>query len=325
VRATRSWALRDVGQQIAEVAECAGGFVAEGRLRVLLHGIQQAQGELSRLADAMGAAWPTARDAAESVLAEAHECAIRVGEARESMRSGPTHGTRCFDTTLQDVPFGLLSAHGVSDVVGLVPDRMVGFTADSLLRIVSARGYVRATRAVDPIELVPLLQNRLVRVPNVQFTGWRHEGAQYLFERTASLILAATEWGGDSASLYGGIARQELGQLRDARYVRPGLRDPHYFVRMASAAALAFLLPDEASEAALVEAVRSDPDAGVRRAALWAYGAASSTDDRTGPRVQTDETLKELLEQVRDTEEHPDVRALAVAAQACPRSAWWTV
>lgn len=62
----------------------------------------------------------------------------------------------------------------------------------------------------------------------------------------------------------------------------------------------------------LEERVMEDPDAGVRKAALWAYGAAA----RPG--------LAALLDRVTRDEANRDVLSLARLALDYPDSAWWT-
>lgn len=179
--------------------------------------------------------------------------------------------------------------------------------------MVRTRGYARAMRATNPTELVALLSHRILRLDNGEFAGWRRTASEYHFERTDTLLFAAVEWGGGMAVLFAQIARQELGPLRDVRFIQAGLSHPRFDARMASAAALAFLPGDPESDERLARAALQDPDAGVRRAALWAYGAS----DRPGQ--------PELLHRVLEGERHRDVIALARSALAESEPVWWTI
>lgn len=58
------------------------------------------------------------------------------------------------------------------------------------------------------------------------------------------MLFAAAEWGGGTAALVAQIARQELGQLRDTRFIRAGSSHPRFHARITLAAALAFLPGD---------------------------------------------------------------------------------
>jgi hypothetical protein len=82
--------------------------------------------------------------------------------------------------------------------------------------------------------------------------------------------------------------------------------------RLAAGAARAILPADEESDAVTATTALKDPDAGVQRAALWAYGAG----DRSG--------VEDLVARVLGSERHRDVIALARGARAKPKTMWWT-
>lgn len=174
-----------------------------------------------------------------------------------------------------------------------------GWTAEELLSILRDV-YPRARRIENPIELVPLLGRAVRRVPSPGFT-WRQEGAEFLFDRTDALLYAAKQWGGRECLLQATLAEAELERFRDVRFVLPALKHGDHAVRLAAVACLSFLWSDEAREA-LHRAALTDPEPGVRRAALWGYGfaggAAPAAVAREMCQTERDAFVRELAERV---------------------------
>lgn len=308
------WANVAALAQVGATMESLSAVATVGRLRVIQQGVAELQAELRRVRVEQLLRVPgveerleTVEHEAESVMSEADRyLQLALHEARR---------LRAWSADLEGAAaLGAMTDKGVTSFTGTnTPSaRRMTLSPEELLTMVQTRGYARALRATNPTELVPLLAKRVLRVDNVDFAGWRKDASEFLFERTDALLFAALEWGGGLAVLYAQMARQELGQLRDARYVRAGLLHPRFDARMASAAALAFLEGDPDTDASLARAAMQDPDPGVRRSALWAFGAAA----RPG--------LDTLLERVLAHESHRDVVALARGALADPASVWWT-
>lgn len=308
------WRTRDVGAQLQAVDESLGPVARIGRLHLIASGIDRWLVHSRATHATLSAHVSGGVLQAEELQAEAAGVLslCRAAVARAVQRARTMQG---WEETLTDADArGLWDATGISEpseeakcAVGCD-----ALTADALLEVVRARGYARAARIISPTELVPLLAHRVVRVPNATYAGWRKAAAEYLFERTSTMLFAATEWGGGCAVLYAQFARQELGQLRDTRFVRAGLRHQRFDVRLASAAALGFLSGDPETDTMLAQVALEDPDAGVRKAALWAYGAAAY------PGVSV------LLDRLTREETNRDVLTLARLALGQPESAWWT-
>lgn len=164
------------------------------------------------------------------------------------------------------------------EVAPLAVDATVpGWTAAELLPLFRPI-YPRAERIEDPIELVRLLGKAIRRVPNPEFT-WRQESAEFLFDRTDALLYAAKQWGGVECQLMAGLVEPELERLRDVRLVLPAAEHSDFSIRMSAVACLAFLWSD-AARTALRHTALTDPEPGIRRAALWGYGFAGGTDVR---------------------------------------------
>ena len=195
-----------------------------------------------------------------------------------------------------------------ADALPDTPDPTVpGWTAEELLSVLR-EVYPRAGRVEDPTELVPLLGRAVRRVPSPGFT-WRRAGPEYLFDQADALLYAAKQWGGSECLLQATLGEAELDRLRDVRFVSPGLTHPDCAVRLSTVACLAFLWSDE-SCAAMRQAALTDPEPGVRRAALWGYGFAGGSSPET------------LAMEVCETDHSPFVRGLAERV-AMGGWGWW--
>ena len=120
-----------------------------------------------------------------------------------------------------------------------------------------------------------LIGEIIKRFPNPQFKRTNVKeplfAAEYLYDESDALIYIAKEWGGVELRYHATIASNELGMLRDFRFVIPALESKDFNQRLYAASCLAFLPCEEGSKKLLESAV-NDVDAGVRQSSLWAYG-----------------------------------------------------
>lgn len=316
LRLQERWRQRDAMTHVQSASESLSAAASVGRLRVIGHGLSKLEAATAQLRVDLGRSVSRAACDLDEIDAEAaavaRECERHMGRLVNDARL-----LRSWTPALESAHArGILEGTGVTTETGLLIGADRGgatLTTEELFAMVRTRGYARAMRASVATELVALLSHRIVRLDNEEYAGWRRQASEYHFERTDALLFAAIEWGGGTAVLFAQIARQELGQLRDTRFIRAGLSHPRFDARMASAAALAFLPGDPETDDALAQVALQDPDAGVRRAALWAYGAAAR------PAVES------LLADVLNGERHRDVIQLARAALADLASVWWTI
>lgn len=310
------WRQRHAMTQVQCASESLSAAASVGRLRAIRQGIAQLQTATAEfradLAPHVRRVQREIEDIEGEAAAVAHECERHLGRLVIDARR-----LRAWSPALEQADArGVLESTGVTTETGplIGTDRgEATLTTEEVFAMVRTRGYARAMRATSATELVPLLSHRIARLDNVEYAGWRQQASEYHFERTDAMLFAAIEWGGGTAVLFAQIARQELGQLRDPRFIRAGLSHSRFDGRMASAAALAFLPGDPETDDYLAQVALHDADAGVRRTALWAYGAAA----RPG--------VESLIERVLDAERHPEVVALARSAQSDTAGVWWTI
>jgi hypothetical protein len=155
-----------------------------------------------------------------------------------------------------------------------------GWTLDELLKVVRPL-YPRSQKIEKASKLAPLIGDVIRRVQNPEFVNRfsddPRKASEYLYDRTDALIYIAKEWGGYECCLQATLAGNELGLLRDPRFVFPALEIPDFNARLAAIACLAFL-PSEAGNEHLRRIAINDSDPGVRQSALWAYGFAGGKD-----------------------------------------------
>jgi hypothetical protein len=141
--------------------------------------------------------------------------------------------------------------------------------------------YPRAAEVDDPTKLVPLLEKSIRRIPNPEHESrWSEDhdrACEYLFDRTDALLEAAKRWGGYQCRLHAMMAQEELGRLRDPRFIFPALEEAAYQRRLRAIACLAFVPSDDGRES-LREVATEDADCGVCESAVWAYGFAGGED-----------------------------------------------
>jgi hypothetical protein len=188
-----------------------------------------------------------------------------------------------------------------------------GLTSEELLTIHKPL-YPQAEKITDPAQLITLKHNSIRRIPNPAFVSrFAKEpsvAAEFLYDRTDALIYAAKQWGGPECSLQAMLASNELGFLRDPRFVFPALESTNFETRLAGVACLAFLWSDEGNRWLRHIAI-ADPDPGVRQSALWASGFAGYQ-----------EALK-LASCVAENDINPNVRAFAIKIIEASETELW--
>jgi hypothetical protein len=167
-----------------------------------------------------------------------------------------------------------------------------GWTAGELLPIISP--LYQAARNIDrPSKLIPLLEKSIRRVPNPRyehrFASDAQAAAESLFDRTDALLYMALTFGGRECRLQARFARNELGLLRDSRFIFPALASSDFHQRLVGVSCLAFLWSEEGN-VQLKRLAVEDPDPGVRQSALWAYWFSNNEDgwDLINHRAQDD-------------------------------------
>ncbi|MBK6488972.1 MAG: hypothetical protein IPF98_19460 [Gemmatimonadetes bacterium] len=259
------WRQRHAMTQVQCASESLSAAASVGRLRAIRQGIAQLQTATAEfradLAPHVRRVQREIEDIEGEAAAVSHECERHLGRLLIDARR-----LRAWTPALESaVARGVLESTGVTTETGPLSGTDRGeatLTTEEVFAMVRTRGYARALRATSATELVPLLSHRIARLDNVEYAGWRQQASEYHFERTDAMLFAAIEWGGGTAVLFAQIARQELGQLRDPRFIRAGLSHARFDGRMASAAALAFLPGDPETDDCLAQIALHDPDAG---------------------------------------------------------------
>lgn len=149
-----------------------------------------------------------------------------------------------------------------------------GFTAEELRRLYAPLSPTVADMTTHA-EIVRHYSRLLRRTRNPEFVNRRAEDAvaasQFLFEPADAMAYAAREWGGTTSSLMARWGIEEVGELRDPRFVLQSLEIGRREERVRAIAGLALMQCHEA-EPVLTRHARDNADASVREAALWALG-----------------------------------------------------
>lgn len=194
-----------------------------------------------------------------------------------------------------------------------VSTEMIGLTAEELHDIVKPL-YPRAQMMTDAVRVIIPLSIHIRRFPNPlyesRFAKDTRVATEFLHDRTDALLHIAKQWGGPECALQATLAANELGLLRDHRFIFPGLEAKSFEIRLAAIACLAFLWSDDGNEQLRLAAM-NDPDAGVRQSALWAYGFASGED------------AQELVRERRCNDANVHVRTFAEKAMQLDERGWW--
>jgi hypothetical protein len=187
------------------------------------------------------------------------------------------------------------------------------WTIDELLEVIKPL-YPRSQTLRKNSQLLGLMGNAIRRVPNPEyvnrFSSNQRKASEYLFDRTDALIYAAKEWGGYECCLQATLAGNELGLLRDQRFIFPALEIQDFNARLAAIACLAYL-PSEAGNEHLRRIAINDSDPGVRQSAMWAYGFAGGVNalDLISTRSKHDMDAR--------------VRAFASEILEASKESWW--
>jgi hypothetical protein len=188
-----------------------------------------------------------------------------------------------------------------------------GWTVDELLEVIKPL-YPRSQTLSKNSQLLGLMGDVIRRVPNPEyvnrFSSNQRMASEYLFDRTDALIYAAKEWGGYECCLQATLAGNELGHLRDTRFVFPALDAKDFSARLAAVACLAFL-QSEAGDERLRDVAVNDSDPGVRQSALWAYGFVG------------EKGAQALLESRSRHDADPRVRSFAQQILRNSEESWW--
>lgn len=154
-----------------------------------------------------------------------------------------------------------------------------GWTAIEFLQVVKPL-YPLAESITSAQRFIALMHDRVRRLPNPEhesrFSGDPLKAAEFLFDRTEALIYAANHWGGPECLLQAALASQEMGRLRDPRFVFPALAATSFESRLAGVACLAFVWSDEGT-AKLKLMAEEDPD---RACGNHRYGPTASRAER---------------------------------------------
>jgi hypothetical protein len=206
---------------------------------------------------------------------------IKRDEMEESTRADALNLRRKLNCALKDAKdklsfYALECPNFHVKAVSEVP----GWTASELLPIISP--LYSAARNIDRVsQLIPLLEKSIRRVPNPtyknRFASDTRVATEFLFDRTDALLYMALTFGGRECRLQARFARNELGLLRDSKFIFPALVSSDFHQRLIAVSCLAFLWSEEGSKQLKCLAVE-DPDPGVRQSALWAYWFSNDDD-----------------------------------------------
>ncbi|HEX8495344.1 MAG TPA: hypothetical protein VF658_21205 [Pyrinomonadaceae bacterium] len=199
--------------------------------------------------------------------------------------------------------------------IPIINPAIPGWTAEELLRVIKPL-YPRARDIQTPSKLIPLIGDAIRRVPNPDFKNRFSKNprmaAEYLYDRTDALLYIAKEWGGTECCLQSTLAGNELGRLRDPRFVLPALALKDFNARLAAVACLAFLWSDQGTKELRSIAV-NDHDPGIRQSALWGYGFAGGSDAR------------DLLKVCSEGDIDVRVRSFAKEVLNSSEESWWAL
>lgn len=168
----------------------------------------------------------------------------------------------------------------------------------------------------QPSKKLENLAKAIRRIPNPNYvrrgSSRSRERAQFLFDDADALTFIACRFGGSTCQLLALWGFEEVGELRDPRYIYAALRvaTPEQRIRLVSGLAL---MRAKNGERALIELLQSDSDSGVRESALWSLGLLAG------------ERSTEELGRVRDADPDHRVRQAAARFLAMGDGWWWRV
>jgi hypothetical protein len=188
-----------------------------------------------------------------------------------------------------------------------VCEDVVGWTLAEFRQVVAPL-WPSARRVRLACELGALLKDSVRRVPNRHFESKKASMAEkrceYLLDRADALLYAARQWGGHYCRMTATVAKEELGLLRDSRFVAPALASLNIEVKVRAISAIAFLW-DHGYHASLHDLALNDSEHGVRRLSLWASGFSGGPEAvellrraASGPSSQATEFAHRALAEV---------------------------
>lgn len=289
-RVEAHWLASQAEERLRQIKDCLSPSLAIGGARLIS---VEAQSLCHKLNDIL------ARQMDSISQHEAGDLLERIkGIVNEAQRWADCHG----DDILQELP---------EDTATDIP----GWTAEEAFSVLYPL-HPNLKDGKDHNDLNGLLCKAIRRFPNPhykhRFSKEPYGASEFLFDRTDTLIYAARRWGGYECSFQAKTASNELGWLRDVRYVLPALHAQDMRVRLAGVACLAFLWIDEGSYH-LRQIAINDPEPGVRQSALWAYGFAGGKDAR------------DLLCEKSKIDASVNVRTFASKAMNLDEKGWWTL
>jgi hypothetical protein len=149
-----------------------------------------------------------------------------------------------------------------------------GWTATKLKEIITPF-YYRVATGKNKATLPSLIDGWIRRIPNPNFQRTNLKDSllatEYFYDEVDALMYVGKKWGGVESRHHASIAYNEIGLLRDPRFIIPALDSKDFNNRLCAVSCLAFL-PSEDGNAKLFQLATKDIDAGVRQSALWAYG-----------------------------------------------------
>lgn len=204
---------------------------------------------------------------------------------------------------------GFAQLHTPKNVSNEVPV----WNANQLLQVVKPL-YPLAQGITDTNKFISLMYKCIRRVPNPEFKSRfsdnPQKAAEFFYDRADALIFVAKQWGGPECRLQAILASNELGRLRDPRFILPALESKNFEMRLAAIACLAFLRTSEGFERLRHIAIE-DPDAGVRQSALWAFG------------FRDGEGVREFINSRRDSDPSTFVREFVREGLESSEGSWW--
>ncbi|HEX8000858.1 MAG TPA: hypothetical protein VF528_20925 [Pyrinomonadaceae bacterium] len=218
------------------------------------------------------------------ITREVEQISIELNDLRQVKRIDST--THCAAKELYECVCGIaetalqrLDSHvkGLKGLPTTVSTAVPVWTAQELLEFIKPL-YPYAQKITSIAKFITLMGNDIRRVPNPDFLNRFGDdpftAAEFLYDRTDALIYSAKKWGGNECSLQAMLAENELGWLRDPRFVFPALVSNNFETRLTGVSCLAFLQSKEGSKILRHIAV-NDQYPGIRQSALWAYGFAA--------------------------------------------------
>lgn len=283
------WSAMRVEEEVEALRFCSLPTAAIGRAMLALAETTDAMNDLNDLRCG-GSLRGEQRRAAEKLLGSMEKVA---GVARSWLEDHASNDSLLLESVNRDVP---------------------GWTIDDLLEVIGPL-YPRARTIKKSSHILGLMGDTIRRFPNPEYVNRfslnQRVASEYLFDRTDALLYAAKEWGGHECCLQATLARNELGHLRDPRFVLPAADSEDFNTRLSAVACLAFLRCEAGNER-LLSILANDPDPGVRQSALWAYGFSGAAD------------AQEILASRSKEDADVRVRAFAHELLRVSQDSWWS-